>query len=64
MLMNIEKYQKRGSRFVAVQKSGLHIKNCRCSRNIEKIHELYKQLEKLFIDSKFTVLKNSHIRFT
>ena len=61
--MNIEKYQKWGSRFVALQKSGLHIKNCRC-RNIEKILDLYKQLEKIFIDSKFTILTHSHIRFT
>ena len=62
--MSIENYQKWGSRFVALQKSELHIKNCRCSRNIEKIHELYKRLEKIFKDSKFTVLTNSRIRFT
>ena len=62
--MNIENYQKLGSRLVALQKSGLHLKNCRCSRNIEKRHELYKQLEKIFIDSKFTLLTNLHIRFT
>ena len=62
--MNIENYQKWGSRYVALQKSGLHIKNWRCSRNIEKIHELYKQLENFFRDSKFTLLKNSHLRFT
>ena len=62
--MNIENYQKWGSRFVALQKSGLPIKNCRCSWNIEKIHELYKQLEKFFIYSRFTVLTNAHIRFT
>ena len=63
--MNIENYQNWVvDLWVALQKSGLHIKNCRCSRNIEKIYELYKQPEKIFKDSKFTVLTNSHIRFT
>ena len=68
--MNNENYQKWGSRFADMQKSGLHIKNYRCGRNIQKKqkkcrkkHKLYKQLEKNFIDSKFTILRNSHIRF-